>query len=256
MEKNEQRVLTAAIALMVVFFVGLIHAYRAYGVRIPSCVTDVRPFDEGKVIQRGEKDFEVHLVARMWSFEPEEVELPPGAHVTIYITSADVVHGFQIVGTNVNLMAVPGTVNVAEIRFDKAGTHLALCHEFCGFGHERMAGRFVIREAPPGPVATPAPVAAAEAIPGEKLFDKYECVACHTLDGTEGLGPSLKGLFGTTRTLTDGTQVTADEGYLRESILDPNRKIAEGFDPDSMPPIGVLDQDLDAMIDAMRRLSE
>ena len=256
MEKTEQRVLTAAIVLMGVFFVSLIHAYRAYGVRIPSCVTDLKPFEEGKVIQRGAKDFEVHLVARMWAFEPAEVVLPPGSHVTVYVSSADVVHGFQIVGTNVNLMAVPGTVNVAAVRFDEVGTHLVLCHEFCGFGHERMAGRFVIREAPPEPVATPAPIAAADAVPGEKLFDKYECLACHTLDGTEGLGPSFKGLFGTTRTLADGSQVAADEAYLRESIREPNKKIAKGYDPDSMPPLEVPDADLDAMIDALRRLSE
>src|SRR6187399_2946162 len=193
MEKNEKRIFSIAIALMVVFFVGLIHAYRAYGVRIPSCVTDVRPFNEGKVIQRGEKDYEVHIVARMWSFEPPEIALPPGSHVTIYITSLDVVHGFQIPGTNVNLMAVPGTVNVAEVRFDQAGSHLGICHEFCGMGHERMANRFVIREAPAEPAA-PVPTPAAKAVPGEELFTKYECLNCHTLDGTEGLGPSFKGL--------------------------------------------------------------
>jgi cytochrome c oxidase subunit 2 len=256
MEKNEKRVLAVSIALMVVFFIGLIHAYRAYGVRIPSCVTELKPFDEGKVIRRGEKDYEVHIVARMWSFEPAEVVLPPGAHVTIYLSSVDVVHGFQIVGTNVNLMAVPGTVNVAEVRFDRAGSHLGVCHEFCGLGHERMANRFVIREAPIEEPVTPAPPAAAEALPGQELFDKYDCLACHTLDGTEGLGPSFKGLFGTVRTMSDGTQVTADAAYLIESIRDPNKKIAKGYDPDSMPLVEVPEQDLEAMVDALGQLSD
>jgi cytochrome c oxidase subunit 2 len=242
-EANEKRVLIAAVALLLIFVAGLAYAYRAYGVRIPGCVTDVEPFDEGKVIQRGESEFEVQMVAKMWTFEPKEVTLPPGAKVTLYLSSADVVHGMQILGTNVNLMAVPGSVNLAEVTFDE------------GRNHQSMAGKFVIRE---GATIEPPEPAIAEGEPrdAEALFDEYGCTACHTLDGSdEEIAPTFKGLFGKPRLLTDGTTVTADETYLRNSIVDPEGQVVEGFDP--MPEFEEFSEDeLRTMVDALRELGQ
>jgi cytochrome c oxidase subunit II len=70
---------------------------------------------------------------------------------------------------------------------------------------------------------------------GEQLFAQYTCNACHSVDGTPGVGPTMQGLFGNPRNLADGSSVTADENYLRESILNPTAKVAEGFAP-VMPP--------------------
>jgi cytochrome c oxidase subunit II len=257
MERLEKKVLAVSVALMVLFFAGLAYGYRAYGVRIPSCVTDVRPFTEGKVIQRGEKDFEVQLVARMWRFDPRQIELPPGARVTLYLSTPDVVHGVQILGTNVNLMAVPGTVNLAELTFEREGEYLIVCHEYCGVGHQNMAGKIVIRA---GAVVAPEPGPGQEAVaklPGEELFDKHDCLGCHTLDGSEGAGPTFRALFGSTRKLHGGREVIADEAYLVESIVDPDAKVAEGYDEGTMPPYDELAaEDLAAMVEALRQLSQ
>jgi cytochrome c oxidase subunit II len=251
MERTESRILGISIALMAAFFAGLVYAYRAYGVRIPSCVTEVKPFEQGKVIQRGEKDFEVHLLARMWAFEPAEVALPPGAHATIYLSSGDVTHGMHIVGTNVNLMAVPGAVNVAEVTFERPGEYRVVCHEFCGRGHQMMAGKFVIRE---GAVVAAQPASAvAGAVPGQALFEKYECLTCHSLDGSDSVGPTFKGLFGRTETEADGTQLKVDEAHLAESIREPAKKVTNGFDP--MPEVTVPEEDLRAMVEAIKQLS-
>ena len=65
---------------------------------------------------------------------------------------------------------------------------------------------------------------------GEKLFQKYACNTCH-LDTATGRGPVLSGLYGQTRPLTDGRSVVADDNYFRESILNPQAKIAAGFQP-------------------------
>ena len=65
---------------------------------------------------------------------------------------------------------------------------------------------------------------------GEKLFQKYACATCHTNDAT-GRGPALLGLFGKTVTLSDNKTVVADENYIRESILNPQAKIVQGFGP-------------------------
>lgn len=61
-----------------------------------------------------------------------------------------------------------------------------------------------------------------------------QCLACHTIDGSTGVGPTWQGLYNSEVTLEDGSTVTADEEYIRESIVDPNAKIHEGF------PAGVM----------------
>ncbi len=70
--------------------------------------------------------------------------LTVGTPVTFRATSADVVHGFLITGTNINLMLVPGYVASLRARFETAGERLMPCHEFCGMGHEGMWGRVKI----------------------------------------------------------------------------------------------------------------
>ena len=61
------------------------------------------------------------------------------------------------------------------------------------------------------------------------------CVTCHSTDGTVILGPSWQGIYGSEETLTDGTTVTVEDEYIRESIVDPNAKVVEGFQPNVMP---------------------
>lgn len=254
METNEKRIFIAAITLLLVFFAGLALAYRAYGVRIPGCVTDVRPFDEGKVVQRGEHQFEVQMVSRMWNFEPQEVVLPPGSEVTLYLSSADVVHGMQILGTNVNLMAIPGTVNLATVTFDREGEFPVVCHEYCGAKHQSMAGKFVIREGATLAQAQPAPAAVTEKVGA--LFDEYLCLSCHTLDGSdEEVAPSLLGLYGKLQTFADGSSAVVDDAYLRDAIVHPEKQVVAGYDP--MPEVGEIpEEDVRAMVDAIRQLGQ
>ena len=79
-----------------------------------------------------------------------------------------------------------------------------------------------------------APIAKRPAKPslekGKALYAQLGCVACHSIDGSkEGkTGPSWFGLFGSKRKLTTGQVVIANEAYLRESILNPTAKVAEG----------------------------
>lgn len=70
---------------------------------------------------------------------------------------------------------------------------------------------------------------------GRSLVAQEGCTACHSIDGSSGVGPTLKGLFGATKSLADGSTVTADEVYLRQSIVDPGAKITEGFSAGLMP---------------------
>jgi cytochrome c oxidase subunit 2 len=80
----------------------------------------------------------VRAVGQQYSFTPQCMLVPAGTPVNFRATSADVVHGFLIEGTNINTMLVPGYVSQLPARFDKPGDYAMPCHEFCGVGHEGM----------------------------------------------------------------------------------------------------------------------
>lgn len=147
MDRIEKTVMVIAIVLLVVFFGAIVVAATNYGVDVPTCVTDRKPFVESAPPFKTSDQplrYEVHTVARMWMFDPPEITLPPGAEVDFYLSSADVVHGFHVEGTNINLMAVPGAVTYARLKFDREGTYCVLCHEYCGTAHHLMAGTIVV----------------------------------------------------------------------------------------------------------------
>lgn len=246
----EKRILAAAtiFALSIAGVIAL--SVRLFGIDLPTCLTDVRPFADAKVIEQGAKRYEVHYVAKMWKFEPADLNVEPGSTVDIYLSSADVTHGMQIVGTNVNLMAVPGAVNYARVKFDQAGEYLVVCNEYCGIQHHNMAGRIHVTDRPKLP--PPLPVSPMPSS-GKDLLDKYGCTACHSLDGTPSPGPTFKGLYGSQRTLADGKSVTATDDYLKESIEKPDAKIVKGFDP-VMPSMTIPPADLHAIVEYLETI--
>lgn len=83
----------------------------------------------------------VRMIGQQYSFTPSCMLVPTQTPITFRATSADVVHGLLITGTNINLMLVPGYVSSLDARFDKPGERLMPCHEFCSVGHEGMWGR-------------------------------------------------------------------------------------------------------------------
>lgn len=83
----------------------------------------------------------VRAIAQQYSFTPQCIVVPTATPVTFRVTSADVMHGFLINGTNVNTMLVPGYISTISTQFSAPGNHHMPCHEFCGVGHEGMWGR-------------------------------------------------------------------------------------------------------------------
>lgn len=112
----------------------------------PTKVHETAPFDQPGLKQIGDNHYEAVMIAYAFGFEPYEMEVPVGATVDFLITTPDVVHGFAIVGTNVNLMVVPGEISHISHTFDKPGEYLILCNEYCGVGHEYMATTLVVKE--------------------------------------------------------------------------------------------------------------
>jgi cytochrome c oxidase subunit 2 len=97
----------------------------------------VRTADDGRVI--------VSVAAATFSFTPDPIEVPAGTPITFRVTSSDVLHGFQVLGTNVNMMAVPGYVSQTTVTISKPGSYLITCHEYCGLLHHAMVGTLVVK---------------------------------------------------------------------------------------------------------------
>lgn len=115
----------------------------------PETVRDVPEFERPGVTVRPDGSVVVSVVAEMFAFEPDPIEVPAGKPVTFRLTSPDVIHGFQVVGTNANAMVVPGYVNELTVTFDTPGEYLVLCNEFCGLLHHEMMGHLIVEEAAP-----------------------------------------------------------------------------------------------------------
>jgi cytochrome c oxidase subunit 2 len=100
-------------------------------------------FKEPGVYQTGQNEYDVYVVSQQFLFKPgtsSPITLPAGSTVTFYITSADVIHGFEVAGTNVNAMAVPGQVAQITVEFEETGQYGIVCNEYCGAGHHTMEG--------------------------------------------------------------------------------------------------------------------
>jgi cytochrome c oxidase subunit II len=160
MERFERRFLAAAAAVLVAFFLALAYSVLAMGVSMPGhgaeiqCSVDQKlrrvlhktpPFDKPGVHQTAPGKYDVVVIGQTWSFTPDDIELPAGAEVTFYATSADVIHGFEIAGTRVNMMLVPGEVSTESYTFKRAGDYLLLCHEYCGNLHHTMSGKVIVK---------------------------------------------------------------------------------------------------------------
>jgi len=244
--------ISAAFALVLLGIAAL--AVNFFHVGLPTCLTDIKPFQKGEVITHSPTHYEIHYVAKMWKFEPEDVTVPAGSTVDIYLSAADVTHGLILLGTNLNLMAVPGVVNYARVKFDKPRLYQLLCHEFCGTGHDRMAAALHVVDMATF-TARPSPVPAAESTsPGYKLLDENTCLACHSTDGQPGIGPTFKGLYGQTQTLKDGSNVTIDDMFIREKIRHPKSKTIVGTFEQEMPETDLPDEQIDQIIEYMKSL--
>ena len=90
---------------------------------------------------------------------------------------------------------------------------------------------------------------------GQEISTQEGCIACHTVDGSLGVGPSWQGMMGRIEPLEDGTNVVVDEEYFRESIRYANRRMVEGY-PRVMPSYLLEEEEVLALIAFARRLSE
>jgi cytochrome c oxidase subunit 2 len=235
----------------------VVAAFFYYGYRV---FRDIRTPSPGAT--------DIHVVARQWLFEfryPDgsssinELRVPVGRPVKLILSSDDVIHSFYVPDYRVKQDMVPGRYTTLYLHPDKAGTYPILCAEYCGVGHSTMRADLIVME--PGAYAAwrekkEAPAGLSLAGQGKALVAKSGCLGCHAIEGKEKIGPNFGKVFGRKVLLADGTSVTADEEYLRESILDPKAKIVKGY-PVVMPTYKstLSPDDLTAIIAYLKSLS-
>jgi cytochrome c oxidase subunit 2 len=185
---------------------------------------------------------DVYIVGKQWMWKAQhsdgvreinELHVPIDRAVRLTMGSEDVLHDYSIPAFRVKMDVVPGKLTTLWFKATKPGTYHLYCAEYCGTKHSGMIGS-VIAMAPQDYVAwrraqlsgTTGPAAQT----GERLFADLACVTCHKGDST-GRGPTLNGLYGSKVELADGRTVTADENYLRESIMNSQAKVVKGFQP-------------------------
>jgi cytochrome c oxidase subunit 2 len=202
----------------------------------------IRPVDNAMVVK-------VTGIQWDWKFEyPEygitttELYLPVNKAVLLRMESTDVVHSFWVPEFRVKQDLVPGRVTELRITPNTIGGYKVRCAELCGTTHYDMVENVVVVDGSVfmAWVAEQQAIAAALNTPeakGEALVKQNGCAACHSFDGTaRPTGPTWFNLFGSIVQLSDGSTVTADEAFLRESIINPQATIVAGFpSPSPMP---------------------
>lgn len=187
-----------------------------------------------------------------WNFQystgktsSSDVVVPVNQPVRFVMRSKDVNHSFFIPAMRVKEDVLGSMYTFIWFTPTKLGEYPIFCAEYCGLSHFNMRAtlRVVSMEEYNDFIndrrekeLTPAEMGAAK-------FTEKACNSCHSLDGSPLVGPTLKGIFNREEELADGTKITVDENYLRESILNPQAKIVKGFAP-AMPAFeGQLSED-------------
>jgi cytochrome c oxidase subunit II len=183
---------------------------------------------------------EIYVVGKQWMWKvqhPEgvreinELHVPIDRNVRLTMGSEDVLHDFSIPAFRVKMDVVPGRLTTMWFKATKPGVYHLFCAEYCGTKHSGMIGQ-VIAMTPQDYEAWLAGGRASgtPAQNGERLFTEHACVTCHKRDST-GRGPSLYGLYGSKVALADGRTAIADENYLRESIMNSQTRVVQGYQP-------------------------
>lgn len=200
-------------------------------------------------LRQDPRPLQIDVFGQQWSWRfqyPEqgiisnELVMPVNKQAVLHLQSADVIHSFWVPEFRVKQDVLPGDESFVRDVFitpKEIGVYKLRCAELCGEQHTTMLSTvrvlsqddfldWLSKESgvPNDPVAR-----------GQLWYERYGCNSCHSIDGTRNVGPTWQGLYGKDRRFLDGSTLIADDEYLRESIIDPNARIVEGFTAGVMP---------------------
>jgi cytochrome c oxidase subunit II len=209
---------------------------------------------------------EIFVIGKQWMWkvqhpegrrEIDELHVPVGYPVKLTITSQDVIHSFYIPAFRIKMDAVPGRYTSTWFEASKTGTFHLFCAEYCGTAHAGMGGRVVVMKPSEYEqwLRTGAPEDSLVAA-GGRLFQQLGCSGCHSQNSIVR-APLLDGVYGKPVPLQSGQVVLADESYIRDSILLPQKDVVAGYAP-VMPPFQgrISEEELMQIIAYIRFLGE
>jgi cytochrome c oxidase subunit 2 len=194
----------------------------------------------------------VKVHARQWSWlfeyangkKSPDLIVPLGRNIKCELIADDVIHGFYVPAFRIQQDAVPGLRTEVWFNATTPGSYYILCSQYCGRKHSAMIANLIV--APPdrfdawmaGKNISFTGAQWKDMPDGERLLFERGCMSCHSIEGAAMVGPTFKGLFGSTvRVKTDGKvrSAVADSAYIYTSIITPGADIVDGF-PNTMPP--------------------
>lgn len=195
---------------------------------------------------------EIHVIAKQWMWrfqhpsgvrEIDELHVPAYTPVRLAMTSEDVIHDLYLPALRLKQDILPDRYTYEWFTATKIGTYHLTCAEYCGTNHSVMAGKLVIVAPQDYARWTAAqPQGDDLAHQGDVLFHTVGCSGCHDSPGATVHAPDLRNLYGHPVQLADGRTVIADEAYLRDKILLPNRDIPAGYANDMPSFSGVVSE--------------
>lgn len=190
----------------------------------------------------------IYVIAKQWMWKVEHaggqreinaLHLPVGRPIELVMTSEDVIHDFSVPAFRIKHDVLPDRYETVWFTVTRPGTYHLFCTQFCGLDHSKMVGEIVALPAAQfGEWLVHNGGAGSLAAEGGVLYMRYGCSGCHGGQGEGGASsgstvraPALAGLYGSPVPLSDGTVVLADDRYLHDSILWPDRQVVAGYAP-------------------------
>ena len=213
---------------------------------------------------------EVHVFGKQWLWEfayksgkksINELVVPLGKPIKLIMNSKDVIHSFFVPSFRIKQDVLPGRYTYLWFKAEKQGTFHVFCTEYCGTAHSSMLAKLKVvplkeYEAWLLKGRKDAKVSVGWIEKGQQIYKSRNCIGCHSTNGNPGIGPSLKGIYGSRRKFIKGRPRIADENYLRDATLNSNQQIVKGYTYGIMPTFqGQLkEEELIALIEYMKSL--
>lgn len=206
----------------------------------------------------------IRVTARQWSWlfsyengkRSDILRVPMGKPVKMLITSDDVLHSFYIPAFRIKEDCVPRMETYMWFTAEEEGSYDIFCTEYCGLGHSGMLSKVIVMPEREFAAWYGAAAPATGRAGGQTILEGKGCLGCHSTDGTKRIGPTFKGLYGSKITvLTKGTErtITADEEYIKRSVMEPGADIVKGY-PGIMPAIPLTHEELEAIMEYLETL--
>lgn len=221
-----------------------------------------------KITTPPDNAYEIKVTGQKWLWRFEypngststgELHVPVDRPVKLVMQSSDIIHSFYVPDFRIKQDLLPNRYTSTWFEATETGESVIFCSEYCGTGHSDMTGKVVVHKEQEFEnwLAESSQPVASDLSPvehGKQLVQQNACLTCHSLDGSQMTGPTFKGLWGKTEKMADGSTIEVDANYLRESILQPNEKVVQGYQKVMPTYQGQLsDEEIDHMIEFIKQ---